>query len=180
MMTSLYFIRHGESQANADGVIAGSLDSPLTEKGVAQAHAVAKAILADNIQIDTIIASPLSRAHDTAKIVANTIEYSIRDIILVEELQEKAAGDFEGSAIDLLYAATDEEMRRARAESFDDFAERVKQANDKIREHAKGVSLVVGHAGIYRMAQVLYRGLPPSDMKIMKSVPNGQLKEYPL
>lgn len=176
----LYFIRHGESQANAEGVIAGSTDVLLTERGIEQAREVAEVILLRGIQIDTIISSTLSRAYDTAKIIAEAVGYSGAKIIAIDELQEKGAGSFEGCPINVLYAANDEEMRQAGAESFADFAKRVEQANKMIEKHARGTTLIVGHAGIYRMAQVLYYKLPPSEMKNMARVPNGELKEYPL
>lgn len=179
-MIDIYFIRHGESQANADGVIAGSLDSPLTERGIRQARDAAKVILAGGIRFDVIISSSLSRAHNTASIIAKAVEYPLNEIVVIDELQEKGAGGFEGGAIGALYAANDEEMRQAGAESFVNFAERVTRANALIKKRAIGTTLVVGHAGVYRMAQTLRQGLHPDEMKNMKKVPNGKLMEYPL
>ena len=179
-MIDVYFIRHGESQANADGVIAGSLDSPLTSRGVQQAHDAAKGVLVDGIRFDTIISSSLSRAHNTARIIARTVGYSLSEIIVIDELREKGAGSFEGGAVDVLYAANEEEMRQAGAESFIDFAARVTRANAVIEERAIGATLVVGHSGVYRMARALHQGLHPAEMQNMEKVPNGKLMEYPL
>lgn len=179
-MAEIYFVRHGESQANASGVIAGSLDVLLTEKGIRQARDAGEMVVKNGMQIDTIISSPLSRAYETAKIIAETIHYPLDKIIVIDELREKRAGNFEGGTVGALYAATDEEMRQAGAESFADFAERVRRANAMVKMHAKGTTLIVGHAGIYRMAQTLYRNLPPADMKAMGKVANGKIVEYPL
>jgi probable phosphoglycerate mutase len=179
-MRTIYFVRHGESEANAAGVIAGSTNSPLTAKGVQQAHDEASMIAESDLRFDVIISSPLSRAHDTAKIIAEAIGYPVEAIVLIDELQEKAAGAFEGGTIEALYAASDDEIYRAGGEGFMDFAERVKRANTQIDHYAQGVTLVVGHAGIYRMAQVVYQGLTPAHMVDMEKVPNGKLMDYPL
>ena len=72
-MKELYFVRHGESLWNVEDKICGATDSPLTEKGRAQAEATGKVILGSGIRADLILYSPLLRAADTAlKISAMT------------------------------------------------------------------------------------------------------------
>ena len=61
----LVLVRHGQSELNAAGRLAGRLDTPLTELGVAQAKAMA-ASLADLGEPAAVISSPLQRARDTA------------------------------------------------------------------------------------------------------------------
>lgn len=58
----LVLLRHGESTANAAGVLLGRTDAPLTEKGSRQAAALA-GLLGPVIRI---VSSPLARARDTA------------------------------------------------------------------------------------------------------------------
>ena len=178
-MTEIYFTRHGESRANADGVIAGWHDSPLTEKGIRQAHDEATRIHAEGIRFDTILSSPLSRAYDTAAAIAEANGFSAEDIIVIDDLREKGAGDFEGKPIHELYDATNEERVQAGAESFDGFAVRVQRANAEIAKYALGTTLIVGHAGFYRMTRCLAQGLPPSEMVHMEKPANGTLIEYP-
>ncbi len=56
----IYFVRHGESEANLKGVFAGQRDnSLLTEKGKQQARVTAQNIKNKGILIDRIISSPL-------------------------------------------------------------------------------------------------------------------------
>jgi broad specificity phosphatase PhoE len=58
----LILVRHGESTGNADGLLLGRIDSPLTPRGLEQART-----LADTVAGATrLISSPLVRARDTA------------------------------------------------------------------------------------------------------------------
>ena len=61
----LVLVRHGQSELNAAGRLAGRLDTPLTELGVVQAKAMS-ASLADLGEPVEVISSPLRRARDTA------------------------------------------------------------------------------------------------------------------
>ena len=64
---SFYFVRHGESEHNQRGLVAGGkTDSPLTEKGIAQALDLKDKILA--VGIEHLISSPMVRAKKTAEI----------------------------------------------------------------------------------------------------------------
>lgn len=67
-MTTCLLIRHGQSQANIDGVLAGHLDSPLTPTGIDQASRLAQT-LAD-LPIGRIVTSPLGRCRATADAIA--------------------------------------------------------------------------------------------------------------
>ena len=70
-MTTLYIVRHGQSQANAAGILQGSqVDTPLTIKGQQQAQLVGQQLAARKISFDLVVASPLLRAAQTAAIIA--------------------------------------------------------------------------------------------------------------
>ena len=69
-MHNLYFTRHGETVWNVENKICGMTDSPLTEKGRQQARELGRKVKESGVQIDEILYSPLSRAADTAKAVA--------------------------------------------------------------------------------------------------------------
>ena len=68
-MAEIYFVRHGQSEANAANLVAGWRDYPLTKEGVNQATKEAQEIKR-KLHIGGMISSPLMRAHDTAKIIA--------------------------------------------------------------------------------------------------------------
>ncbi|MFZ6027206.1 MAG: histidine phosphatase family protein [Chloroflexota bacterium] len=74
---TITLLRHGESIANAQGYHQGQYDFPLTERGLLQAQAVAERWKKEAKVFDTLIASPLARARQTAEIVADRLGLSI-------------------------------------------------------------------------------------------------------
>ena len=70
----LLLIRHGQSQANLDGIIQGD-DDPLTDLGRRQAD-LAGRHLATTREIDYLYASPLARARETAVIIGRHLGLS--------------------------------------------------------------------------------------------------------
>jgi len=93
-MKKLYFVRHGLTVMNVEGRWSGTTDTPLTDEGRRQAKAAGEAAKA--LKIDLIIASPLSRAHDTARIIAKEIGYPEDKILLNPMLIERHFGELEG------------------------------------------------------------------------------------
>jgi len=93
-MKKLYFVRHGQSELNAADLGAGHTETPLTTEGIKQAERAA--LKAKNLGIDFIVSSPLSRAQDTAKIIAKEIGYPVKDIHINELLIERYFGTLEG------------------------------------------------------------------------------------
>lgn len=90
---NLYLVRHGETAHNRDGVGLGRRDEALTSLGRAQAAAVAGRFAA--VKLDQVLASPLSRASDTARAIAagKGLSVEVRD-----ELIEMDVGLTEGMA----------------------------------------------------------------------------------
>lgn len=68
-MTNFYLVRHGETDWNRAGKIQGATDIPLNATGRAQAHATGSKM--EGRQWDIIVTSPLSRAVETATIIAS-------------------------------------------------------------------------------------------------------------
>ena len=85
----LYIIRHGLTEANLEGRYCGTMDVPLCQTGIQQ--------LSDLLEnysypsVDTVYASPLLRARETAEIIFPGAEY-----IAVDNLREASFGRFEG------------------------------------------------------------------------------------
>lgn len=88
----LIITRHGECLANVEKRIVGHKESPLTEKGLLQAHETGQKL--KQKKIDAIVSSPLSRALVTTQIVA---EYTKpREILVLPELKPQSFGVLEG------------------------------------------------------------------------------------
>lgn len=89
--TVLFVVRHGETEWNLIERQQGHLDSPLTERGVQQAHALAKG-LADH-GIDVLYSSDLGRAFQTATIMADSLGLTIHKD---QRLRERHLGTMQG------------------------------------------------------------------------------------
>ncbi len=146
-----YFMRHGESAANAAGLIAGAMESPLTERGRAQAEAAAA--LLSGLGIAAIFASPLGRAADTAQAAAAVLGLPIA---FVDDLCERHWGVLENRPLSLI---RDRSITAEGGESLTDFDARTWAALSAIRSPAP--ALVVAHAGTMR---VLRRRLGIGDV----------------
>lgn len=72
---TVYVFRHGQTDYNAAHRAMGQLDIPLNETGIAQAGKLADELATENIQ--AIYSSPLARAMQTARIVADKIGVKI-------------------------------------------------------------------------------------------------------
>lgn len=99
-MTALTLIRHGETDWNRDRRIQGSTDIPLNDTGRAQARAAAEALrgrLVPGLRV-TIAASDLSRARETAEIIAAELEFAVPRIY--PGLRERSYGEAEGLDVD--------------------------------------------------------------------------------
>lgn len=66
-------LRHGESVGNAESRWQGQADFPLTDRGRAQAQALAERWKNEKKKFDFVISSPLSRARETAEIIASKL-----------------------------------------------------------------------------------------------------------
>ncbi len=89
--TLLGLLRHGQTDWNIDLRLQGSTDIPLNDTGRAQALQAAGVL--NRKDWDVIIASPLSRAKDTADIVAKELGMNV---VIVPELIERSFGVAEG------------------------------------------------------------------------------------
>lgn len=76
------FVRHAESEGNANGLWQGQAEFPLSESGRAQAHALADYLVNKGETFDHILSSPLSRAYDTASAVADKLNLPVEKVPL--------------------------------------------------------------------------------------------------
>jgi broad specificity phosphatase PhoE len=91
---SLLLIRHGQSEWNAVKRWQGIADSPLTDLGRRQAKMIGRSLASDDLQFSFVASSDLSRASETAAIIAGAL--GLTDVISDARLREADAGPWEG------------------------------------------------------------------------------------
>lgn len=142
----IYFMRHGESQANADGIFAGpSYKAPLTDRGRSQAQLEGARIKNQGITFDRIISSPIERAKETAELLAMAAECDPGCITYDERLAEYDMGELSGKPKADVNAR--ERTSAAGAEDPVLFQARVLSCLEEINP-LPGNTLVVAHAGV--------------------------------
>lgn len=94
----VYFVRHGQSQANLDKVFAGQSDAKLTPLGRTQAEEIRPVL--DGIPFDKVYSSDLSRAYDTQGIALPGYESE-----KLPQLREIDVGNLVGKSISAMAAA---------------------------------------------------------------------------
>ena len=141
----LWLVRHGETPASRDGVLAGWADVPLTPRGVAQAEAVRPAVVAETF--DGVWCSDLKRAMETARLAYGDARADAR-------LREINFGQLEG----LAWATLDPRYKKALAD-FNGFfppgGESLHQVRTRVTEFIQSLSagrhLLFTHGGVIRL-----------------------------
>ena len=91
-MAKLFFVRHGESVANIQGIYQGqTYDTDLSQLGIKQSQATAGEFY--NGKVEQIYCSPLKRTHQTAEIIARKIGLKPKVDRRIIEINH---GDWEG------------------------------------------------------------------------------------
>lgn len=89
----LVVIRHGETQANAEGRYQGALDIGLNESGQRHIARLADEIATTQAPFDRLLASPLQRTRESAAIFAHQLDLPVE---LAPAFRERHVGLFEG------------------------------------------------------------------------------------
>lgn len=97
MIMKLYLLRHGETIWNQEHRLQGHRDIPLSEEGIRQVEETACRLKESGERFDRILASPLSRARDSARIVAGAVGYPFDRILIEPDLIERCFGVAEGT-----------------------------------------------------------------------------------
>jgi probable phosphoglycerate mutase len=147
-LTTFALIRHGQTDWNAQRRLQGSSDIPLNDVGRRQARAAVAALSGQ--EWDTVVSSPLSRAAETADLIAAGLGLTVARH--VPELTERSFGAAEG-----LQAGPELEALRIPggfrgAESDDEAGSRGLAALESLAEEFRGRRvLVVAHGTLLRL-----------------------------
>lgn len=160
---SFVFLRHGEADWNATRLCVGQADRPLTQRGREQAQQVGLRLPVAAVSV--VFHSPLSRAADTARIVASAVGcVSICEPRLIEACQGEKEGCFEADPEDNFIESWLNGHFIPRAEPYDDFKRRVLAGVDHCLTVAPaGTPLMVSHWALhFALAEVL--GVPHYEL----------------
>ncbi len=184
----LTVVRHGETDWNAAGKLqGGDADNPLNNNGRAQAHELAQKLKGRSF--DVILASPLSRATETAEIVAKGI--GCPTVTTLEGLRERRFGAWSGrigtdvvdefpygecTACISMHPATPEG-----GESLSEFFKRIEGCSQEILSKYAGKRvLVVCHRGTSVALQAIAENRTFRDAATTKEMSNGMAVEVRL
>jgi 2,3-bisphosphoglycerate-dependent phosphoglycerate mutase len=164
------FMRHGRSRADDEQVCEGRYDAPLTDVGRAQVLARTQQWQAAGVHFDLVIASPLQRAAETARIIAQALAVPIEPD---PDWMERDNGPIAGLPFAEAEARYPKPAFRNPYEPFCgtgesewDLACRAARAVQKVIRRGPGRYLVVAHGNVLNAALRSIAGVPP--------LPNGQ------
>ena len=167
-----WFLRHGETDWNAQGLSQGRTDIALNTVGEAQAERAARTLVGLGLGIRTIIASPLIRARVTAERAAAALGLPVA---LDDGLMEVAFGDQEGLPMGDWYddwiAGT---YTPEGAEVFADLVARAVAAVNRATAQP-GPVLIVAHGALFRALRLAFGHEPnvrtPNALPILCAPP---------
>ncbi len=171
---AIYFVRHGKSKANEQGVFAGQKeDSPLVEEGESQASHAAKELVGK--RINKVISSPLICAKQTAKIVMDVAGLGSLDLEIDQRIAEYDMGSLTGTP---LHAITSLELTSS--DGAEDPEAFLKRVISFLRDYKDDSILMVAHAGVGRIIEAAKRGIEPAEFYGIEPYPNGHVLELDL
>jgi broad specificity phosphatase PhoE len=180
-MQKIYFVRHGESQANLLKLFAGQTETPLTSEGKHQAYSAGRSIKKGAIKIDKIVSSTLTRARDSAEIIAEEIGYPIEEIISSFLFLERDYGILENSPRSEFFSSHSyEDLDNVPGvETIEQLHKRAKKAYKFLKSLEEDNILIVGHSGFFKSLVGVIEGnlLSKEYVSPFGSVINGQVYE---
>ena len=156
MKTTVLLIRHGETEWNTLGKFQGCTDIELSKEGIKQAVVLKNRLKGD---FEYIYSSPLSRAFETAKILASGTD---KGVIVAPEIREINFGEWEGLTVHEIAEKYPEVFKTWRTDKTDSYicggdlsinnaASRAKKCIlDIVKKHKGKKIAIVAHGGIIK------------------------------
>jgi broad specificity phosphatase PhoE len=191
---TLYFSRHGETEANVAKRFQGNtVNTPLTKLGHKQAKTIAKILKArvDDPGALLYVASPLKRACETMEIIRERLDLPLKGYKTDKRIQEIDLGEWDGLTHDearaldpKLFDKRDKnkwDVRVPGGESYEDVADRAERWVKSLKRDTFAVS----HGAFTRILRGLFEGLSAAEMSALDE-PQGvvfrarghKVKEY--
>lgn len=181
MQRRLILLRHGETGYNATSRMQGQLDTVLSDRGVAQAHAAAKELR--GLGISKIVSSDLMRSKHTADVVGADLGLPVG---VDTRLRETHLGDWQGkthSEVDNEHDGaravwrTDASWAPPRGESRLEVAARAREVVDELmrdyRQWDDSAVLLVAHGGTIAALTASLLGFVVAQYPALKGLGNA-------
>lgn len=174
---TVYIVRHGETDWNAERRYQGQRDIPLNAKGRGQARRNGEALraLLPGLAGIAYVASPLGRARETMEIIRRALGLPTGGYAVDERLKELSYGSWEGQlqaelpAIDpqgwAARAPDPYHWRPAGGESYADLMVRAVDWLSEVQED----TLVAAHGGVMRTLQAHVCGLDAERVPVLEA-----------
>jgi probable phosphoglycerate mutase len=170
MSTELVLVRHGQTDWNSEGRYQGQAGPGLNDAGREQARSTARELA--SMHINALYTSDLRRALETAHIIADTLDVSLRTDPRLREINQ---GVWQGMLFADIQARYGEDLRRFRhnpvensppgGETVAQLAHRVTAALDDIAaHHPEGHVVVVTHKLPIALIRCMATGRPPEEV----------------
>ena len=174
----IYFIRHGETDWNKQGLIQGSIDTDLNAHGIEQAKAVAQALAEkrDELFGFQFVVSPQKRAQETMGYIASALSLAHASIITDARVRELGFGVWENHPFwelkdSPIFPADPETRYGWRPEGGESYADGVARVDDWLATIIQP-TLVVAHGAVGRCIMGRVAGLSPEKIVTLKT-PQG-------
>ena len=164
-MLRIYLARHGQDEDNANGILNGQRDMPLTSLGEKQVFELADKIKKSRIKFDKIYTSPLQRAYKTSRIISGSL--GMEDPKKLPKLIERDFGVMTGKPHSQIAEICSPYILKTKtvtyflspdgAETFPQLVKRGRDILDYIKViHKHGNILFVTHGDIGKMIYAAY------------------------
>lgn len=184
MSVEIFIARHGQNEDNVNGILNGHRDLPLTELGRQQARELGESIKKLGLKFDAVYSSPLSRALETAEIVASVSDLPSPKVY--DRLIERDFGVMTGEPVNQIEAMCSPDIIKTEiityfiapegAETFPQLVERGREIINQIRTwHSEGKVLLVCHGDIGKMIYCAATGKDWRDVLVDFHFGNGDL-----
>ncbi len=174
MVKTLYLIRHGETEGSEVKRYKGSIDVPLSERGIEQIKRLTEFLdrsyksYKTHNGLKAVYCSPLSRALKSAEIIAKP--HGLKPVV-IHDLRERSFGIWEGMSFDEIREKYPDEFNAwagnplkyspIKGESTIDVRDRVVKVIEEIlSNHSEETIAVVAHGGVNRVMLCHFLGIP--------------------
>lgn len=169
MAVDIFIVRHGQNVDNANNILNGRRDLPLTELGRKQARELGDKMAKLKLNFDVVYSSPLIRAFETATILSEILGNTEKPVV-VPDLIERDFGIMTGQPISQIVPMCGTDilvtdsityfLKPEGAETFPHLMRRADKVLREIRDRQKaGKALIVTHGDLGKMIYAVARNL---------------------